>query len=564
MLTHRREDVPDFARRWRSGPDAYSRVVRRGGMLSVAVACLLAAIVVPASASTSASTGRAKTPKPGGEVVWGLDAESPEGWCLPASQLAAAGIIVANAIYDPLVTLNSKGKYVPYLAESVTPNATFDQWTIKLRPGVKFHDGTALDADVVKLNLDSYRGANPKINARLNSFVFSNVADVQVVDPLTVSVTTKTSWPAFPALLFNGGRAGMVAPAQLNDPTSCATNLIGTGPFEREEWRVNERMVVTRNPNYWRTGYPLLDKITFRPVPDSNVRLTQFQGGQLDVMHTSSSDSIVALRADAKAGKATFYESSRGAEVAYLMLNSSKPPFDDILARKAVQYGRNTPEINEIRNRNIPQLATGPFGPGTMGYLKDSGVPKPNLKKAREYVAEYEAKHGSKPNYTYTSVNTPDNIAIAELVKEQAAKIGITVTIEPVDQATLINRALAGDFQGMGFRNHAGGGDPDAQGVWWKTGSPVNFGRIKDPEIDRLLDAGRVELDPEKRVAIYEDLNRRFAEQAWNSWSWYTVWGLAAKPGVKGILGPPLPDGAGKPFPLLGGTVQVLGESRTD
>jgi len=523
------------------------------------IALAVATLAAPASAATATQ----RSQRSGGEVVWGLDAETPEGWCLPASQLAAAGIIVANSIYDTLVTINSKGKYVPYLAESVTPNATYDQWTIKLRPGVKFHDGSPLDADVVKLNLDSYRGVNPKINARTNIFVFANVADVQVVDPLTVSVTTKTPWPAFPAVLFGGGRNGMAARAQLDDPSTCATNLIGTGPFERQEWRVNDHMTVTRNPDYWRKGFPLLDKITFRPVPDSSVRLTQFQGGQLDVMHTSSSDAIAQLRDLAKSGKATFYESDKGADVAYLMLNSAKPPFDDILARKAVQYGRNTAVINQIRNRGIPELATGPFGPGTMGYLKDSGIPEPNLKKARTLVAEYTAKHGAPPNYTYTAVNTPDNIAIAELVKEQAAKFGVTVTIDTVDQATLINRALAGDFQGMGFRNHPGG-DPDAQSVWWKSGSPINFGRIKDPEIDRLLDAGRVETDPAKRTQIYEDLNRRFAEQAWNSWSWYTVWALAAKPDVKGILGPPLPDGQGKPFPLFGGTVQVLGESRSD
>lgn len=520
-------------------------------------AALVVAVLVPA-AGVAAAGGK---PQRGGEVVWGLEAETTGGWCLPAAQLAVSGIIVASAIYDTLVALNSKGEYVPYLAKSVTPNATYDEWTIELREGVRFHDGTPLDADAVKLNLDSYRGANPRINARLNTFVFANVADVRVAGPRTVVVTTKTPWPAFPSLLLNGGRAGMVAPAQLNDPDTCATNLIGTGPFKRDEWRVNERFVAVRNPDYWRPGLPYLDKITFRPVTDGSARLNQFLGGALDVMHTTSIDNLVTLRDEAKKGKAQLFEAKRGGEVAYVMLNASKPPFDDIVARRAFAYGRNTAEINQIRNRGIPQLASGPFGPGTMGYLKDAGMPKPSLKKARALVAEYEAKHGSKPSFEYLTTADPETIAIAELVQEQAAKFGLDVSIRTVDQSTLINEALAGNFQAVGWRNHPGGGDPDAQGVWWRSGSPVNFGRIKDPEIDRLLDAGRVETDPAARAAIYEDLNRRFADQVWNLWSWYTVWGVAAKPNVRGVLGPPLPDGSGKPI-FTGGFVPVVGEWR--
>ena len=120
--------------------------------------------------------------------------------------------------------------------------------------------------------------------------------------------------------------------------------MIGTGPFELQEWRVNERLVVTRNPNYWRDGYPLLDKITFRPVPDSDVRLTQFEGGQLDVMHTSEHRRHRrAPRSERRPARPPSYESDQGAEVAYLMLNSSKPPFDDILARKAVAVRARTP-----------------------------------------------------------------------------------------------------------------------------------------------------------------------------------------------------------------------------
>ena len=190
-----------------------------------------------------------------------------------------------------------------------------------------------------------------------------------------------------------------------------------------------------------------------------------------------------------------------------------------------------------------------------------SELPKPNLKKAKKLAAEYEAKHGQKISFEYLTNPEPDTLAIAQLVKEQAARAGIDVSIRTVDQSTLVSEALAGNFQAMGFRNHAAS-DPDAQYSWWHSGSPTNFGRINDPEIDRLLEAGRAETDPAKRTQIYEDLTRRFADQAWNLWSWYTVWAVAAKPGIKGVLGAPLPDGGGKPA-FLGGFVPVVGEYRT-
>ncbi|MEI8001338.1 MAG: ABC transporter substrate-binding protein, partial [Actinomycetes bacterium] len=535
----------------------------RGRRVPRAVAVLVVVALAGAAVGLigPGSAGAAVGPKSGGAITFGLEAETTSGWCLPQSQLAASGIEVAGAIYDPLTVINAKKAYVPYLAKSLTPNATFDQWTIALRPGVTFHDGTPVDAAAVKFNLDSWRGANPRLPARLLQFVFANVADVTVVDPLTVSVTTKTPWPSFPAQIA-GARFGITAPAQLDNPDTCATNLIGSGPFQLQSWRVNESLVVTRNPHYWRTGLPYLDQITFRPITDATSAMNQFLGGALDVFHTTNISDIVALKADAAAGKATVIEQSSGAEVAYVMYNSSKPPFNDLLARQAVVLARNTAQVNQIRNRGLPPLASGPFSPGSVGWLADNGTPKPDLKKAKALVAEYTAKYGAPPNYEYLTTTDPNNVAIAELVKGQSAKVGIEVSIRTVDQSALINDALAGNFQAMSFRNHPGG-DPDTQYVWWKSTSPLNFGRIKDPEIDRLLDAGRVEADPAKRTAIYEDLNRRFADQAWDLWSWFTLWTIGAQTSVKGVAGPPLPDGGGKPFAGFGGVVPVVGMWRS-
>jgi peptide/nickel transport system substrate-binding protein len=116
------------------------------------------------------------------------------------------------------------------------------------------------------------------------------------------------------------------------------------------------------------------------------------------------------------------------------------------------------------------------------------------------------------------------------------------------DQSTLIDRAIEGNFQAQGWRNHPGG-DPDLQYNWWKTGSPVNFGKFEDPEIDRLLDEGRTTADTDERQQIYEDLNRRFAEQVHNVWLWYTPWTVATAPEVHGVPGEG-PTSA-EPFPGL-------------
>ncbi len=157
-------------------------------------------------------TGDEGTPVPGGEIVYGIEAETAAGWCLPEAQLAISGIQVARTIYDTLTMPDENGEIKPYLAESVTGNETNDVWTIKLREGITFHDGTPLDATVVKNNLDAYRGAYPNRSPLLFIFTFADVASVDVVDPLTVTVTTKRPWVSFPWFLWGSSRVGMMAP----------------------------------------------------------------------------------------------------------------------------------------------------------------------------------------------------------------------------------------------------------------------------------------------------------------------------------------------------------------
>ena len=534
---------------------------------------LLAALVLMASTcgSGGSSKGSSKTrataadagkPTPGGKIVYGVESDTGGGFCLPAGQLAISGVMVAQSVYDPLTWPNKKGEYVPYLAESVTPNADFTEWTIKLRPDITFHDGTPLDADTVKLNLDTYRGQNPNIASTLFSIVLQPIADVTVADPLTVVVTTKMPWVAFPAYLYSFGRMGMMAKAQLQNEDTCPRQLVGTGPFRLDgNWTPGTPVELKKNKSYWRKDQngvqlPYLDAITFVGVVESSQRITQLEGGQLDVMHTHFEPELKKLQDKADSGAVKLTIGDQGREIRYYMLNAGKPPFDDPKARLAFATALDRAEINTLRNLGRSTIANGPFDKDVMGYVANPGFPKHDLEKAKKLVKEVKAAHG---DFKVTFVILPDteNRNEAELLKQQLSKAGIAVDIRTVDQTAEISTAIGGDYDVLLWRNHPGE-DPDTEYIWWHTGELTNFNKINDPEIDRLLDEGRTNADPAKRAAAYKGITKEFAKQVWNVWAWYVDWGIATRPNVNGILGPPLPDGS-RPYPNLAGSHPTLG-----
>ena len=490
----------------------------------------------------------AASPKPGGEVRMGLEAETTGGYCLSQAQLVVSGIQVAAAIYDTLTAPNTKSEYVPNLAESVTPNATFNEWTIKVRPNIKFHNGEPLNADAVKQNMDAW------LKGRLFQFVYSNVASVDKVDDLTVKVTTKTPWPAFPAYLYLQGRAGIMAPAQVGNDATCATNMIGTGPFKLAPngWKVNESLTVEKNPTYWKkdakgTQLPYLDKITFVPIPDSPTRDTQLQGGQLDMMHTSSAASIDTLKG--VSGVKLALEPAGNRETRYYLVNSQRAPFNDPNARKALATALNTKEINTIRNRGLFTTTGAIIDSKSPGYLKNNGMPKFNLKEAQKLVAQVKAANGGSFPVTLLAANDSENVGEMELMKEQLTKAGMTVEISAVDQSSLVNELLGGKFSVTLIRNfHSDPAFGDAGNyVWWTKGSPVNFGRIDDPTIQTALDTGRVSTDEAARTKAYEDFNKAMAAGVYLVPAWYSQWAIATK-NVAGTQGAPLPDGTQQKF----------------
>ncbi|NLD77254.1 MAG: ABC transporter substrate-binding protein [Acidimicrobiales bacterium] len=487
-------------------------------------------------------------PVRGGQIVYGLEAETSH-FCLSSAQVAVSGMQVMRAIYDPLVVPDAEGNYRPYLADSVEPDATYETWTIKLRPGIVFHDESPLTAEVVKNNLDAYRGEYPGRSSDLFLFAFDNIESISVVNELTLKVSTKVPWVAFRAALYNSGRVGIMAQAQLDaDVDRCETHPVGTGPFEFVSWTYGDSLNVVSNPDYWQDApdgepYPYVDAIEFRPIPNADQRLSALVQGDINMLHTSVISDMVSNLPDLVAdGAVNTLVSDDFTETAYTMFNVAEPPFDRREARIAFAHAVDRNKLNEVANKGGAALADGPFPPGVPGYVEESGRPGYDPEKAKAMVADLKAE-GVDMSFTFLDTADPASLRATVLAVEMLEEAGFEVKLVIEDEETLIERAIAGDFQAAAFRNQPGD-DPDMNYMWWYgEGNPVNFARFDDPVINEALRKGRSEPDEEERRELYEAIHQQMAQEVYYSYNWYVPWAVAEAANVHGILGPDLPSG---------------------
>ena len=404
-------------------------------MLLIAGACAGSESSDEGSGGSTGADEGASEPTHGGTLTYAITAETSGGWCLPEAQLVAPGVQVARAVYDQLTAPDENGEIAPFLAEEVVPNDTFDTWTIGLREGITFHDGSPLDAEVVKNNLDAYRGTYPNRSPLLFRFVLDNIASVEVVDDLTVEVRTTTPWPAFPWYLWNDGRMGIMSQTQLDDPETCDTDLVGTGPFVAGEWRINDSFPMTRNEDYWLTDdagdqLPYLDGVVFRPVPEGATRINMLEAGEADVILAATSldiDTLESLGDDIDLSIA-----ERGNGVYYFQLNSGDGKiFDSRSARLAAAHAIDRDQIREVTDLDSVELASGPFAPGEMGYLDDAGYPEYDPERARELVEETERDQG-RP-FEVTLMTVVGASTAADQVQEMFETVGIEVNRQQYD-----------------------------------------------------------------------------------------------------------------------------------
>jgi len=510
-----------------------------GGLALGAGAAAVGALGEPAGAAATNGPGRngVSNAKPvtGGSLTFGIDTEE-SGFDPSTARWDEGGFLYGRTVFDPIAIVNASGGVEPYLAESITSNADFTAFTITLRQGIVFHDGTPLDASALYTNIEK------QATSVLTGPAFAtNIKGVSVTGPMSVTLTMKSSWAPFPYYLAQAQTGYVAAPSMLNSSNG-TSNPVGTGPFVFQDWVPNSHMTAKRNPHYWRKGYPYLDSITYKPIIDPGARVDALETGEVDIMHTNSPDGLLQFRGDRKW---SYYDNSGQVvgqpTVQCIMLNTAAEPFNNHTLRVAMAKSVNRAQYAKVIDKGVDIPMGGLFIPGSE-YYTNTAYPAYDPAGAARLVKQVQQQTGKPVSFTLNSTSNSDVLRAAEFLQQAFEQAGMHVNINIIAQSTIINNALAGTYQATLWRQF-GAVDPDLNYVWWTTqlaSGPLalNMARNVDPHIQTALLAGRASGVKADRVKSYQQVNQYLADDVPYLWLARDTWAVVANPKVQNFTNP--------------------------
>jgi peptide/nickel transport system substrate-binding protein len=518
---------------------------------TVAGLALLLAACGSKSSSSGTKSDSSGTPKVGGNLVMGTEAEV-DGFDPTKNRWDVTGLQYAMTVYDPLAAYGKDGKVHPYAAQSIDHSPDYKTWTIKLRPGLKFSNGDPATAADIVADLTAIS------KSPLTGSAVTNIASVTKIDDLTAQVNCTTPWVPFPVYLT--GQVGVLfSPKMLTDANS-AQHPIGTGPFVLKEWVPGNHFLAAKNPNYWQKGLPYLDSIEYRPIIEQQSRESSLQSNTISIFHSSDPQTTLDLKGKSGINLIDDSKVQGETEEDFIMLNTGVAPLTDIRIRQALAYATDRKKYNDTINFGINPLSDGPFGNTGSHFHGPTGYPNYDLQKAKDLIKAYEQDKGvTSVSFELGTTNVGRDLQLVTLLQDMWRQAGITVSIKQVEQSQFILNALQGKYQAYKWRQF-GEPDPDGDLIWWAsaTAAPegqlaLNFSRNKDPQIDADLLKGRTSPNDADRVAAYQDIAKRFAVDLPFIFTNEAIWQIAYKPNVHGIVTWTLPDGTAGIDHTIGG-----------
>ncbi len=339
---------------------------------------------------------------------------------------------VAKSFYQGLYGFDKDMKMVPVLADSYTVSDDGLVYTVKLKSGIQFHDGTPFNAEAVKVNFDRVTNPDNKLK-RYN--LYKNIAKTEAVDGTTVRFTLKEPFSPFINTLAHPSGV-IISPAALAQYGSkdIGRHPVGTGPFKFVEWKASDYLKVAKFDGYWRKGYPKIDSITWRPVVDNNTRAAIMQTNEAQFAFPMPPEAVASLE-----GKPNLEVTAAPSIIQrYISMNVQHKPFDNVKVREAINYAINKEALAKVAFSGYAIPAEGVLPKG-VAYNEKLGPWPYDPAKAKALLKEAGYPDGFETTlwsaYNYTTAQK-----VIQFVQQQLAQVGIKVKVEALEAGQRVER----------------------------------------------------------------------------------------------------------------------------
>ncbi len=493
--------------------------MNRFGVLAKSFALLALLTVVTVPAVGNATTAAAAKPVSGGTWTIGTLVEVSTLDTLRTVN-ASTGLDRSFLVFDSLMRLDAKtGALLPGLAASLTTNDA-QNWTMKLRPDLKFSDGTPLDAEAVIFN---YKRLQEPASAYPAIASVSQITKMTAVDPVTVQFQLGQPNGSF-GLIFAD------APGQIGSPTAIKAGAtafgqkpVGAGPFLLQSWVRDQQSTFVRNPNYYEKGRPYIDSIVFKIIPDQTSLANALRSGTIDAIHAATQASARKIAEDnpttISAGDITKTPGAAG-----FGCNLAQSPCDDARFRRAISLAFDFDLVKQAILAPEPYaskvLRCMPFGTGSPFCAKETTV-KFNPTKAKELIDQVKAD-GINTDISFLCMPASPTPNFGEFVQQQLAKIGVKATLRVVSTTEYVTITTQRSFQTAVVINPTAAEMGTRYYNDWHSIGGANGGRdvlnLNNAQLDVALEKGRNSVKLADKVAGFQEAQRIMASQFLVSW----------------------------------------------
>lgn len=415
---------------------------------------------------------------------------------------------IQSGVFERLFQFDSQMKLISQLATKYTNNADATEFTISLREGVMFQDGTPFNAIAVKANLD--RLADQSKGLKRNS-LFKMIDTVTVIDEDTVDIKLSESFGAFINTLAHPS-AVMWSPtvlAKYPDERELRLHPVGTGPFTFDEWSPGQDVKLVKYNDYWKAGWPKVDSVTFYPASEDSTRVASLKSGQVDAIYPLPSDLMKSVQSDPKLS----VQKDPSIYSMYMAINTQHKALADVRVRQAINYALDRNLWLKINSAGMGVAAKSAIAPNVQ-FFEAQTLPDYSYNPTMAKKLLKEAGYNKDLTLKLWTSNATDRVRSAQFVKQQLGQVGIKVSVVPMDSGTR-SAKLWGvtDPKKAEFDLYYGGWSPSTGDADWAlrplfateswTPTAYNVSYYSNKDVDDAIMGGLKTADPKERAKYY-------------------------------------------------------------